>query len=230
MAANLDVSVVRLSGPQDITLRINKVIIAGWTGRDRSALQERIRELDLLGIKTPAVTPVYCEVAPSRLTTADAIEVLGVDSTGEVEVIVVDHGGELLVGLGSDHTDRRLEAHALALSKQICDKPIAPTMWPLNEVRQHWDQLILRSWILDGSHPVLYQEGPLSQLLDPVALVSDYEKRFADLKAGYAMFCGTFPAIGGVRPCDILAIEVEDPVLTRKITRRYSIKTLRTQS
>ena len=33
--------------------------------------------------------------------------------------------GRIFVGCGSDHTDRKVEAYSVTVSKQMCDKPIA---------------------------------------------------------------------------------------------------------
>ena len=40
------------------------------------------------------------------------------------------------------------------------------------------------------------------------------------------MFCGTFPAIGGIRPARRFVGELEDPVLGRKLRIAYDIETL----
>jgi hypothetical protein len=40
------------------------------------------------------------------------------------------------------------------------------------------------------------------------------------------MFCGTLAAKGGIRPAPRFMIELEDPVLGRKITHTYDIVSL----
>ena len=40
------------------------------------------------------------------------------------------------------------------------------------------------------------------------------------------MFSGTLPAIGGLRPAQRFAFELEDPVLGRRLRHEYSIHTL----
>jgi hypothetical protein len=40
------------------------------------------------------------------------------------------------------------------------------------------------------------------------------------------MFCGTMPAIGGIRSSSRFEMELEDPVLGRKISHAYDIETL----
>jgi hypothetical protein len=141
---------------------VNRLVIAGWTGRDPVARDKHIAELEALGIPRPATTPIYYEVAARRLTTSDAIEVSGADSSGEVEFVLVKAGGRLLLGVGSDHTDRKVETYNITVSKQICDKPVAPELWLVDDVLAHWDQLVLRAYATIGGERVLYQEGALS--------------------------------------------------------------------
>jgi Protein of unknown function (DUF2848) len=43
---------------------------------------------------------------------------------------------------------------------------------------------------------------------------------------GTAMFCGTFPAKGGIRPSRRFAFELFDPVLGRRLRHSYSIVAL----
>ncbi|MWR03259.1 DUF2848 domain-containing protein, partial [Escherichia coli] len=136
---------------------VNRLVIAGWTGRDPVARDKHIAELEALGIPRPATTPIYYEVTARRLTTSDAIEVSGADSSGEVEFVLVKAGGRLLLGVGSDHTDRKVETYNITVSKQICDKPVAPELWLVDDVLAHWDQLVLRAYATIGGERVLYQ-------------------------------------------------------------------------
>jgi hypothetical protein len=120
-----------------LTLPIDQAVIAGWTGRDPVARDRHIAELEAIGIARPASTPIYYRVAARRLTTADSIEVSGAESSGEVEFVLIGWQGRIFVGLGSDHTDRKVEAYSVTVSKQMCDKPIAPVLWELEEVADH---------------------------------------------------------------------------------------------
>ncbi len=128
-----------------LVLSIDQAVIAGWTGRDAVARDKHIAELEAIGIARPASTPIYYRVAARRLTTATSIEVSGSNSSGEVEFVLFGAGGRILVGTGSDHTDRKVETYSVTVSKQMCDKPIAPVLWALDEIRDHWDAMILRA-------------------------------------------------------------------------------------
>jgi hypothetical protein len=205
-----------------LTLAIDQAVIAGWTGRDPVARDKHIAELEAIGIARPASTPIYYRVAARRLAITDSIEVSGTDSSGEVEFVLIGWQGRIFVGVGSDHTDRKVETYSVTVSKQMCDKPMAPVLWELEDVAGHWDQMILRSYAwIDGAR-VLYQEGTLDAML-PVADLIARGFGGKGLPDGCAMFGGTFAANGGIRPASRFEYELEDPVLKRKIGGGYDV-------
>jgi hypothetical protein len=205
-----------------LTLPIDQAVIAGWTGRDPVARDKHIAELEAIGIARPASTPIFYRVAARRLTTADSIEVSGGDSSGEVEFVLIGWQGRIFVGLGSDHTDRKVETYSVTVSKQMCDKVVAPVLWELEEVAGHWDQMILRSYAWIGGARLLYQEGTLDSML-PVADLVQRGFGGARLPDGCAMFGGTFAAKDGIRPASRFEFELEDPVLKRSIRHAYDV-------
>lgn len=216
----ISVSLDTASGLEPIELAIRDLVIAGWTGRDRAAVEAHIQELAAVGVAPPSRTPIFYRVSASLLTTAGEIQVLGRDSSGEAEFVLVRHGGRLLLGLGSDHTDRKAEAAGVALSKQLCPKIMAPEVWDFVDVERHWDRLVLRSFVVEGSRLALYQEGAVSQIVHPCTLLDCYGA------AADAMFCGTLAAIGGVRWSGEFSMELEDPVLRRTLRHRYTVEPL----
>ncbi|MBR2818958.1 MAG: DUF2848 domain-containing protein [Reyranella sp.] len=210
---------------EKVAVEIENLIIAGWTGRDVTALNHHIEELKAIGVQPPSRVPIYYRVAAQMLTQADRIQVLGDDSSGEVEPVLVGADNRLWVTVGADHTDRKVESYGIAVSKQMCAKPIGRTAWRFEEVEPHWDRLMLRSFIQEDGRKVLYQEGPLAKIRDPRELIFGWkdEKR---LPMGAAMFCGTMPAIGAIRSSSRFEMELDDPVLGRKISHAYTIEAL----
>ena len=204
---------------------IDHLIIAGWTARDQKAVEHHIRELEALGVKRPKTTPIFYRAAASLLTTTDTIEVLGGASSGEIEPVIYALGGELWVGVGSDHTDREAETVGVSLSKQMCAKPVSARLWRCADVADNWDDLILRSHAVIGSERRLYQEGT-AKTMRPVAELIRLGTGRDTLPDGTAMFCGTLPAIGGVAPADRFEMELHDPHSGRSITAAYSIRSL----
>ncbi len=196
---------------------VSQLVIAGWTGRDETALREHIRELEAIGVKPPKSTPIFYRVAASLFTFSSDIQVSGSDTSGEVEFVLLQTEGGLRVAVGSDHTDRKAETIGVSLSKQLCAKPVSRESWPYEEVKPHWEKLVLRAWS-DGE---LYQEGPVTAMRSPEDLLAR-----CPLEPGWAMFCGTLAARGGIRPGKVFRMELEDPVRTRKLSHEYRIEAL----
>jgi len=199
------------------TLSVHQLVIAGWTGRDEGALKKHIRELEDIGVKPPKTTPIFYRVSASLLTLASQIQVSGPDTSGEVEFVLLAKPDGLWVTVGSDHTDRKAETIGVSLSKQLCQKVIAKDTWRYDDVKPHWEKLVLRAWA-DGE---LYQEGPVTAMRSPEDLLSR-----CPLKPGWAMFCGTLAAKGGIRPAKSFRMELEDPVRKRKLAHEYRIEVL----
>jgi len=208
---------------QPITLR--SAVIAGWTGRDPIAREKHIVELEALGVARPKSTPIYYRVSAARLTTSSQIEATGEDSSGEVEVVLIRDAERLWLGVGSDHTDRKVETYCVTFSKQMCDKPIAPELWAFDEVSDHWDSLVLRSWIDEAGERRLYQEGTAATMLPPDAIIAGFALN-GSLPEGTAMFCGTLAAQGGIRASTRFTFELFDPLRARRITHAYDISVL----
>lgn len=223
------------SGRDRIQVEIDTLIVAGWTARDAASLQHHIDELAELGVPPPSTVPLYYRIGVGQLSQTSHLQVLGPDSSGEAEPVVVALADGLWVTVGSDHTDRKAEAHGVALSKQLCAKVVGRELWRFDEVAPHWDRLILRSRVRIDGHDALYQEGAIASIRTPQDLMSGWRRAAGapsaegdagSLPAGTLMFCGTLGAIGGIRPAARFEMELEDPVLGRVIRHGYDIEAL----
>ena len=201
------------------------LVIAGWTGRNQEAMEAHISELEELGIPRPKRTPEYYRNSVGLLTTSDEIQVLGEDSSGEIEFVMYFDGDDIFVGLGSDHTDRNLEKTSVTVSKQVCPKPVSTEVWKYSEVAGHWDKLILRSHVTVEGERSIYQEGPVTTMKDPMELIAGYEA-IGGARDGLVMYCGTLAVQGGIRPAERFEAELLDPVLGRSIKCQYGIEML----
>lgn len=220
------IAITSKAGTEKKTVAIENAVIGGWTARNVAAMEHHMKELEAIGVPRPKTTPIYYRVGATRINTATDVQAVGGDSSGEVEFVLLKTGGRLLVGLGSDHTDRKAEVYGITVAKQMCDKPVAPEFWPFAEVEDHWDQLILRSYIANAGREELYQEGPVATMLHPRDLMEKYVGPGKELAEGTLMFGGTLAARGGVRPAERFTFEIEDPVLKRKIRHSYAIHIL----
>lgn len=204
-----------------IAVYIEQLIVAGWTGRDRAAVDHHIAELAALGIAPPSQVPLYYRVSANLLTQDNYVQVVGDTSSGEVEPLLIRSNDQLWLGLGSDHTDRQLETYTVAASKQACVKPVAAELWAYDSVAAHIDELILRCSIEENGQWVSYQEGTLASIQPLQTLINA-----APLSEDAAMLCGTLGAIGGVRPARHYHMSLEDPVLSRSIHLEYRVDEL----
>lgn len=212
-------------GQDQIEVEPEALVVAGWTGRDEAALRHHIEELAAIGVPRPSSVPVFYRNSVTNLTQATRLDVLGPDTSGEVEPVIVSLADGLWLGIGSDHTDRKAETMGIALSKQLCVKPIGQSLWAFDEVAAHWDKLILRAFATIDGQRVPYQDGLLSAMRHPEDLIKRYNSG-TTLPAGTVMYCGTFGAIGGIRPAAQFEMTLEDPVLGRTMTHTYDINVL----
>ena len=222
MKAALSLIVETSNGELALDAEIDHLIIAGWTGRDQAAVLAHIRELELLGVRPPKTTPIFYRAACALLTTQSAIQVSGDASSGEAEVVMLILPDGEWIAVGSDHTDRELEKTGVTFSKQLCAKPLGRRIWRFEDVADHWDELILRSYATRGGQRRLYQEAPVSRLRHPKDLLG----AIGPLAAGTAMFCGTVPVKGEIGWADEFEVELEDPVLRRGLSHRYTVSAL----
>lgn len=170
-----------------------KVIIAGYAGRDQQKVKEHIDELAALGVAPPENIPEFYEVSPETLTQESQIAV-GPQTSGEAEPVLIRHNGEYLLTVGSDHTDRYIEASSVLESKRACAKPIAREALVFSEELQdqYWGSMTLGSRV-DGA---VYQDGS-ADLLPIFETLRIYEDRFGSTEGPLVLFGGTVPLLSG---------------------------------
>lgn len=205
-------------------LPLERAVVAGYTGRDRAAVERHVAELAELGVPRPAAIPAYYPMPAELLLQTDAVTAAHPETSGEAEVALLVDGGEWLVTLASDHTDRRAEATDVALSKRLCPKPLAGRAWRYRDVAERWDGLELRSWIEEDGAWCLYQEGGVAELLPLPELVAGAP---AALRSGrFGLLCGTVPVRGAIRPGERFRAELHDPRGERTIRLEYRVRPL----
>lgn len=216
---------MKLSTPNGhIEAPVGNLIVAGWTGRNRAAVEHHIEELKAIGVPPPSTTPLFYRVSPELASTDVQQYFLGDTASGEVEPMIAYDGKDLYLGTGSDHTDRAWETQSVAVSKQMCPKPIAPSAWRFMDVKGHLDQLTIKSWVRDQVTDEwrLYQDGTLAQIL-PLTDLLDLSRLTDDHRTGTlsVMLCGTVPTIGTIAPAKFFRFEIADPTTAQAIVHEY---------
>jgi len=228
--AGLTFDCITTDGVSRRTFRPEALVLAGWTGRDPGIVQAHIEELAAHGVAAPSQTPVYYRCSASLVTQTRRLEVLGPDTSGEIEFVLLAFDDGIWITVGSDQTDRKAEGIVgVAMSKQLAGKVLANACWPFDEVRKHWDRLHLSATIVAGGEAQTYQDADLDMILAPETLIAGATQALGakdGLALGTVVMSGTPPAIGGVRPAERFDMALHDPVLGRTIAAGFEIRAL----
>lgn len=213
---------------QPVRYEIKRLLHLGYTGRNQAEVQKHVDEHRKMGSIVPDSVPNSFIKSNSLLSTGDLCEVVDRDSAGEAEFVLFLTGGGMYVGVGSDHTDRRLGTieNMEAKSKHMSPSFISTSVWRWDDVRDHWDDIDLRSWIDDDLRP--YQDGKVSAMLTPQALLEETAKITGVAPAeGTVIFSGTIAALLDGSPfSNRFKAELYDPKLGRRIVCDYRIEVL----
>jgi hypothetical protein len=210
-------------GVQRLVLDDPQVVIAGFTGRDERSVEAHIAELMELGVPRPDTVPAFFIVPGDLLALSPAeVSVAAPRTSGEAEPVLVRMpSGECYVGVGSDHTDRALETESLAASKEACAKPMSATVWPLEDVLEHWDDLELVGET--GPEAAAYQRSTLADLRRPEELLELAWGAGADPARPVVVFLGTVSLVDGFRYDSAFRAVLRDPRTGRELVCTYEI-------
>jgi 4-hydroxyphenylacetate 3-monooxygenase len=179
---------------REVALERPNLVIAGFTGRDARLVEQHIAELGEIGVPRPSEVPALF-VLPNWLLATGGTEPLQVGSettSGEAEPVLIRMpDGELLVAVGSDHTDREVERISLALSKGVSPKIVSSEAWRFSEVADRWDDIRVMSF--SGDEPEPYQDGTLALIRRPEDLLERCDRLGLDRGAPLVVFLGTVP-------------------------------------
>jgi len=223
----LNLTVVEADGGRsDLEFPVARILDAGFTGKNREGAMKHVEELKAHGVAAPDRIPAYFAVTREMVTTDDEIEVLGDDTSGEVEVVFLFKGDDVYIAVGSDHTDRELEKDSIPKSKVICAKVVSREVWKLADVKPHWERLKLQSWIDVDGRRTLYQEGSLADFLTVDDFLDGVRSVVKDgALDGMVLYMGTMPSLGGeLLFSPTFEGRLSDDVLGRELSFRYSIR------
>ena len=211
----LNLTVVDAEGGQsELEFPVARLLEAGFTGKNREGAMKHVEELKAHGVAAPDRIPAYYAV-PRHMVT-----------TGDVEVVFLFKGDQVYIAVGSDHTDRELEKDSIPKSKVMCIKVLSRQVWPLADLRAHWERLKLQSWVESDGERKLYQEGSLADFLTVDDFLAGVKSVLADGELdGMVLFMGTIPTLGGeLLFSPTFEGRLSDEVLGRELSLRYRIR------
>jgi len=183
-------------GGEDVSLAGAELLLGAYTGRDEAAVAKHVAELAAHGVEPPASVPCFYAVPSESLRLAPAaLRTASATTSGEAEpVLIRTADGELLLAVGSDHTDREVEKRSVHASKLACEKVLGREAWRLDEALERWDDLVLTAYI-DGER--LYQRAPLALMRSPLELLELASAHLTDPGGPLVLFLGTVPLLDG---------------------------------
>ncbi len=208
-----------------VPFHVDRMLNAGFTGRDQKEVRHHLDELSAKGIEVPTETPLIYPVIPATLTPDEKIVVYGQETSGEIEyVLFIKNETEIYVGIGSDHTDRKLEETDIPRAKQMCPNIVSPGVWELNDVIGHWDDLVMACRVEKDGQDLAYQKGNLGLLMSPAELMAFVSGKVTGPLTDMVIFSGT---VKMETPefvfADQFSGRLTDPVLKRELAFTYRI-------
>lgn len=192
--------IIEGDGKKKLAFDVRKMINGGLSSRNQEAAQKHLDEIRREGINIKVgKTPIFFPKLPDRITTSNIVEVLvGSRTCGEAEPVLLFDKDNMYVAVGSDHSDRELEKHDLVVSKQMCPNVISKKVWRYEDIKGHWDDIILRGWVVeaDGKRQ-LYQEGKLGAFMTVEDFLNKTIEHVEEDLTGMVIFVGTVPTLGG---------------------------------
>lgn len=210
-------------GGRERDLEIGRVYNLGFTIRDPEKMQRHLDEVTGVHIDWPKRPPVIFPISAwATLTSADVPVQYG-RTSGEIEIVTIVTGDGLLVGVGSDHTDRALEATDIPWGKQVAPNVLAPTVWRWSDVADHWDEVLLESYV-DGE---LYQRATVAEFWTPPEMADSVVGRVPDVPGARVLFSGTVVSLK--EELDFgrsWSLRMSDPATGRTIRHDYQVTVL----
>jgi hypothetical protein len=223
MSQLFHLTMVGPDGAQPRDLEVSRVYNLGFTIRDREKMQRHLDEVTGVHIDWPARPPAIFPISAWATITSSDVPVQYDRTSGEIEIVTIDAGDGLLVGVGSDHTDRKLEQTDIPWSKQVAPNVLAPTVWRWEDVAGHWDRVQLESYV-DGE---LYQRAGVAEFWTPRQMVDSVVGRIADVPGAKVFFSGTVVSVK--EQLDFgraWSLRMIDPVTGRTIRHDYTVTVL----
>ena len=208
----------------EITARY--MINAGYAGCDQNAVKAHIKELAAIGVDVPGQCPTFYPVPVQQLLQAEKIQTGHGKTSAEIEYVFICSNGKSYLTVGSDHSDRDLEAYSVCAAKQICPNVVAGELWRYDDVADHLDKLRLLCEVGEQNDTSrVYQDGRVSDLLSPEQLL-EMGASVIGGKDDIVLYSGTIPTIGDISFGTRWRITMADTKLNRKISFMYEVEIL----
>ncbi|RZQ62533.1 DUF2848 domain-containing protein [Amycolatopsis suaedae] len=208
---------------------VRRVFNAGYAGRAQEEVAAHVAELAELGVPAPSAVPALYPVAPYLATQTGQVPAQHDRTSGEAEwaIVIDDDVDDPLLTVACDHTDRALEVHGVAWSKNASPDVLGTSAWRLADVADRLDDIRLRAWVRHGgAEPELIQDATLGDLLPPKYWLDVLRER-GWLVPGTVLLSGTVRMLEGADQfADAWRAELHDPATGATIAVSYEVDRL----
>ncbi|UOT03505.1 DUF2848 domain-containing protein [Rhodococcus opacus] len=205
------------------TVEVTTLLNAGYAGRNQEEVASHIAELAELGVPAPTTIPAMYPISPYLAQQTTEVFVQHGRTSGEAEWALVITDDDVLLTVACDHTDRDLEVHSVAWSKNAAPDVLGTRAWRLSEIADRLDDITLTAWVGqgDGEPSTLIQTGTLADLLAPKYWL-DVLRELGLHKPGTVLVSGTISMRHGVNQfADAWKVALRDPATADELTCRY---------
>lgn len=214
---------------ETVSVEVTALLNAGYAGRSQDDVRAHVEELAALGVPAPEQTPALYPVSPYLAQQTERVHAPHAKTSGEAEwalVVAGERPEDLLLTVACDHTDRALEVHGVAWSKNAAPDVLGRRAWRLVDVADRLDGITLTSWVgADGAETEI-QRGTLAELLTPGYWVEVLRERNL-LKTGTVLLSGTIPMREQVDQfTSEWRVEMSDPATGSVLRLGYSVERL----
>lgn len=203
------------------SITVTALLNAGYAGRNQEEVASHIAELAALGVPAPTTTPALYPISPYLAQQTDLVYVQHGRTSGEAEWALVITDDDVLLTAACDHTDRDLEVHSVAWSKNAAPDVLGAKAWRLSAVADRLDDITLEAWVSHGDDTELIQQGTLGDLLAPMYWLDVLRER-GEALPGTVLISGTISMRPGVDQfADGWKVAMTDPATGDVIDVRY---------
>ncbi|MCT1686091.1 DUF2848 domain-containing protein [Pseudoglutamicibacter cumminsii] len=207
------------------TVNVKKLLNAGYAGRNQEDVQAHIDELAELGVPAPTTIPSLYPVSPYLAQQTEIVDVQHNKTSGEAEWAIIFTANDVLLTVACDHTDRALEEHGVAWSKNASPDVLGKKAWRLKDVEENLDAIRLEAFVTDADgNEQQIQNGTLAELLPPKYWIEKLTER-GDAEEGTILISGTIPMDGEVNQfANAWRVAMTNPDTGDSIEIAYTVK------
>jgi hypothetical protein len=212
------------------TLGISRIVNCGRAWREPPAEEHHEGWTDHEQGPEPLVFPK----PPHLLTTDREVWVNTRNTYGEAEFVLFPAEDVVYVGVGVDAKDRRAAEFDLHVGNSTVPSVVSDEVWVLNDVRDGWDDIELRSWTGSGGEWEPYQVASLSTFLEPEPFLDAVESKLGASLEGTAVWSSTVGTVDddvqgpnpypSVREEGFYAAQLFDPASNQRLVMQFDVR------